>query len=290
MFEEVIGHRRPKDTLTRQLDHDTLSHAYLFSGPEGIGKRRLAEDLAVNIIRSGLENKERKVTLQHADIKEIGLKDEMIKIKQIRELINETNILPLEGKFRVFIIDHADKMNDVAQNALLKTIEEPAEGNIFILITDRPTALLPTIRSRCQELPFHDLTQEEKKEILSLNHISGNPQDWTVSPGRMIRTLENPEHQQELEKYFDRFRKIYRGDSFEIFSLAEDLAKSSELSEECLNFFIRRLYNATVNSPEINQRILKTIDILFDLLGKLEYNINLRLQWESSLIDIFLEK
>lgn len=288
-FNLISGHSKQIKFLERQLDQDQISHAYLFYGPKGIGKFRVAQEFALAIIEKGLYNSNRKITINHADIIQIGLKEENIKINEIRDLIDRTVTRPLEGTNRVLIIDHADLINPIAQNALLKTIEEPNPGNVFILVTDNPVKLLQTIRSRCQELSFHDLTKDEKNSFLLSRGYSVNGIDLSMTPGKLLEQLENPKKKKELEDYFDRFNKILNKDSFEIFSLAEDLGANKDLSLEVLNFFIQKLYNEFLDIKSPNSYILKTINILIDLLERLSYNVNLRLQWESSLINIIME-
>lgn len=288
-LDSVIGHRKQKDILKRQLDQDQISHAYMFYGQNGIGKRTLAEELALDIVKKGLINQNRNITLEHADIFRIGLKDENIKIKEIRDLIAETVNRPLEGSNRVFIIDHADKMNTVAQNALLKTIEEPNPGNTFILITDNPSAILPTIKSRCQEMNFFDLSKEEKKELLKEKSLNSDNVDFSLSPGKIIESLEDPKYFAQLDDYYKRFISIVNGNNFELFALSDELSKDKLTSTETLELFIRRLSKNSIKNNKPNERILKILNILFDLLEIFTYNVNYKLQWENAFIRIITE-
>ncbi len=288
-LETVTGHNRQKNLLKRQLENNQLSHAYLFDGPKGVGKKLLAQNFAVEVIKSGLIDKNRNISINHADIFEYGQKKENIKISDVRQLISETITKPLEGSNRVFIIDHADYLNPIAQNALLKTIEEPSAGNIFILITDKPTNLLPTIRSRCQELPFHDLSDEEKIQILKENGIADIPDDLSSSPGELIKNCKNPEKIKKLQDFYEKFNKILKGDTIELFNLAEQVSKDKAESVEILEYLIKRLSNTVLENSVPDGNILFIIDQLFELLEKLSYNVNTRLQWESCLIKIISE-
>ncbi len=289
-LDNVIGHEKQKRILNNQLKQNQLSHTYLFSGPDGIGKRTLAEAFAIQIIKSGLINKERKVSLNHADIIKAGYENDQISISEVRDIIDQTIVLPLEGEYRVFIIDNADKINTIAQNALLKTIEEPNPGNIFIFITSTPNKLIQTVRSRCQELLFHDLNEQEKISLLKIKGIDYIPKDLTLTPGNILKEIEDPEYYEKLNNFYNQFIKIINGNSFELFSLSEELSKDKVISKNALEFFIKKLNELSFQDNKINFKIIKIINILFDLLEKLTYNVNLRLQWECSLIQIITEQ
>lgn len=290
MFEDIIGHKREKKILQSQLDNNSLNHAYLFTGPEGIGKKELAQDFTLEVINKGLINKDRKISLSHSDIFLYGYNNEKISIKDIRNLKEETITKPLEGSNRVFIIDNADSMNQYAQNALLKTLEEPNPGNIIILISSNPNALLPTIKSRCQELQFHDLNQSEKELLLSKYNIGLDEIDLTQTPGKIINLLEDKDLNDKFNHYLDEFIEIREGDLFKIFNLAETLSKDKEESKQVIEFFIRHLYKEILKDTIPDKKVIKSITILIDLLEKLTYNVNLRLQWENSLIKIYMEQ
>lgn len=284
MFENIKGHARQKAILERQLRKKSLSHAYLFTGEEGIGKRTLAEDFARKVIESGLEEN-RSVNIDHADILRIGYSGEGIKISEVRNIIADTSIRPLEGTNRVVIIDHAEKINPLAQNALLKTIEEPQPGNVFILITDNPSELLDTIKSRCQALPFKDIPVSDKREILESEGLTYDG-DITLPVGQILENIKSPERETQFRGLYNRFLDITDGQADKIFPLAEEIASDSSLAREVILYFIRREYRRLIEDGENS---LFSIETLFELYDKLSYNVNLRLQIESCLISIFTE-
>ena len=288
-FKDIFGHQKQLKLLENELRRNQLSHAYLFTGNEGIGKRTVAEAFALKIVKSGLFNKNRKISLNHADIFRIGYENENITIKDIREVINQTSVHPLEGTYRVFIIDHAENINNIAQNALLKTIEEPLEGNIFILVTNSPHKILQTIKSRSQELIFHDLSYQEKVKLLEKNQIPSEKLDLNKSPGELIKEFKNPEYYEKLEKVYTSFLEILNGSESNLFSFAEEAAESKEFSLDILTYIIQKLSKQILVNKEVNFNIIRIINELFELLEKLSYNVNLRLQWECSLIQISME-
>ena len=141
MFERILGQVSVKSKLKRAIETGNITNAYLLTGPEGVGKKMIAEDFAESLLGLRLENS--------PDYKCIGVKkgENSIKIDQIRDMIGNMSIKPY-GDYKIFIIDDADKMTIQAQNALLKTLEEPSAYGIIILVTRNDQALLDTIRSR----------------------------------------------------------------------------------------------------------------------------------------------
>jgi DNA polymerase-3 subunit delta' len=192
-FTSIIGHDFQKEALKRSALDNRVSHSYLFSGPDGVGKKLLAVEFAKILNCSNLGRQvttKKKITNEcecvsckkikkgiHPDVFIIeygGIKD--IKVDQIREEVEERLYFkPFEGRFKVAIVDEAHRMNLNAQNAFLKTLEEPPSDSVIILITSQPQALLPTIRSRCQLFEFRPLSQElvveeiKKRRELSLD-------------------------------------------------------------------------------------------------------------------------
>src|SRR6266481_87570 len=181
MFSKLIGNDEIKESLRRLLSSGRVPGSLLFTGDEGIGKKLFALELAKAMNcrqRIGVEacdqcssckrlsrssfppfsgeddNKERMIWSEHADVAMVRPHKQIIRVKPMRELEREANFRPFEGTARVFIVEDADYMNDQAANALLKTLEEPPPTTHLILTTANPTALLATIRSRCQVIRF----------------------------------------------------------------------------------------------------------------------------------------
>src|SRR5712691_1016702 len=181
MFSRLIGNDEAKDSLRRMLTAGRVPGALLFTGEEGIGKKLFALELAKALNcrnRQGVEgcdecssckrisgstfppfgnaddDKERMIWSEHADLAMVRPYKQIIRVKPMRELEREANFRPFEGAARIFIVEDAEYMNDQAANALLKTLEEPPATTHLILTTTNPTALLATIRSRCQVIRF----------------------------------------------------------------------------------------------------------------------------------------
>lgn len=139
----MIAHKKQWEFLKRKFEQDQLSHAYLFTGEEGIGKNSFAKELA------GL------VGCKFPDLMDIGPGEEsVISIAKIREVQSFMAYKSYNGGFRIVIVNQAEKMNQEAQSCFLKTLEEPKGQTLIILISSKPEMLLPTIYSRCQNIKF----------------------------------------------------------------------------------------------------------------------------------------
>jgi DNA polymerase-3 subunit delta' len=179
-FRELAGHRRILSLLSRSIATGTLPPSLIFAGPEGVGKRLAARAVAqaLNCLspRAGDGCGEcqacRKIARGiHSDVRVVTPGETgAIKIEQVREAIEPTVYRPFEGKRRVTVIDDADALVPAAQNALLKTLEEPSASSVFILVTSRPDALLPTVRSRCSIMKFGRLSPADVAEVLERDH------------------------------------------------------------------------------------------------------------------------
>lgn len=257
---KIYGHKKELEQLA-QLK--SLHHAMIFSGPRGIGKRRIAQNFALNILE---EN-----NLQHPDLHIITIEEGKrdIPAERIRELKNKLQLKSYSGKKKIAIIDDAEKMNLTACNAFLKTLEEPPGDSLIILVTDSPQLLLPTIISRCQVFNFSKLKKEDSIQILSsfnleqglierliqieanslaLFNIETDPQTLEIlNEKKLTKHLEKfIEKAEELSKHID---KSFRNNLTDSVVAASNLAESKENLE--LTFHIarneirKRIYNSS---------------------------------------------
>jgi len=179
-FSDVIGQDRAVEILKRELSHDRISHAYLFSGADRIGKKHTALCFAMAAQCDRIKEDScgecpvcRKIEQgTHPDVRittpvaRTKGATEKIYIDQIRTLQEEISLCPMEGKKKVFIIDDADRMVEQAANALLKTLEEPPGDSLLILVTAYPDHLAPTVLSRCRTVQFRPLSESAVARIL----------------------------------------------------------------------------------------------------------------------------
>jgi len=171
-FEQVIGQEHVKDILLSALKNDRIGHAYLFSGPRGVGKTTTARLLAM-AVNCENENKPcgkcescRLIRAgNHPDVIELDAASNN-SVEDIRDLREKVMLASMRGGKRVWVLDEAHMLSRAASNALLKTLEEPPENLVFILATTEPEKLPATILSRCQHFRFRRLSEDEIKSKL----------------------------------------------------------------------------------------------------------------------------
>lgn len=165
MFDDLIGNEIAKNYLVKTLEKGTMGNSLLFAGPDGIGKSLFAQAFAKQLFCHNNPNSSHKRKLEagtHPDLRvyrpegKIGVHT----IASMREFSGDVYLAPFEAKYKVFIIDNADRMLPYSANALLKTFEEPAEDTIIILVSSSPTSLLPTVLSRCRIIHFQPISEE----------------------------------------------------------------------------------------------------------------------------------
>jgi DNA polymerase-3 subunit delta' len=188
MFDSLIGNDDTKATLRSLATNGRVPQSLLFAGPEGVGKKLFAFELARMILcpeagcgkcpvcsRIGVfdipkpekgEDYDVVFLSDHPDVGMVLPYKRNLRVGAIRELEREAHFRPFEANKRIFILNDADKMNDSSANALLKTLEEPPSTTYLILITSRPDALLQTIRSRCQTIRFAPVAASEIEGLL----------------------------------------------------------------------------------------------------------------------------
>lgn len=186
-FDEIIGHESPIRVLKAAMKNNRIAHAYLFSGPDGIGKRQVAYALASALNCQNPENRpcgmcrscQKIIKGNHPDVSLVEADGKFIKIEQVRQVTKSEQFSPFEGQYKVFIFEAAEKLNPSAANALLKTLEEPRPHTILILITANPQQLLPTILSRCQKINFSPLLPDQIEKII-LEQVENNPEEARI--------------------------------------------------------------------------------------------------------------
>ena len=174
-FDEVVGQKHIIQTLKNAIVQNRIAHAYLFCGPRGTGKTSIAKIFAktLNCTNSQdapcgvCENCKMAANGSHPDIIEIDAASNN-GVDEVRNLIDKVKYAPMQGKYKIYIIDEVHMMTSGAFNALLKTIEEPPAHVIFIFATTEPNKVLPTIISRCQRFDFNKVSMHDIKYRLSV--------------------------------------------------------------------------------------------------------------------------
>ena len=237
MFENIVGHERQKEILAKSILNDSISHAYLFLGQEGIGKFKLACEFAKKILKTeNLNiNPDFRIIKKREDKKDIV-------VEQIRkELIDDVYIVPATGQRKVYIIDDAHQLNVAAQNTLLKTLEEPPKYITIILIASNSSSFLTTILSRVNQIPFEGVTSGVLKSYL-MDNFNKTLDDSIVeyvdgSIGKAINIINN----NLIEKYKnidELYKLIQNKDIIEAFKYSSNIKFNDEDSLDYLEFVL----------------------------------------------------
>lgn len=192
----VVGHTEQKEYFQRMMSEGSLAHAYLLNGPQGVGKRMLADELAASLLSDGglaLENNPDFILLQPGVSKETGKPTE-IPVESVRAMKSWAYQRPMYGARKVVLIDDAERMSDAASNTVLKVLEEPPMYLYFLLVSSRSALVLETISSRCQDVVFRTLEDEEMKQALDASKMDADDKQLVSAvvsgrPGTALRLM-----------------------------------------------------------------------------------------------------
>ncbi len=287
-FEKMRGQPGVMAYLKSALEKNRLPHALLFLGPEGCGQIEAARELAKALFcrdKKGLESCEacahcRQVDQgSHPDFSVVRPEEgkSVIPVEAIRELIATANLTPFQADFKVFVIECAECLNDVAQNALLKTLEEPPGKTTFILISSTMGGLLPTIRSRAQSLNFssnfragkaEEDVENLKNELLTyiLQNLEGRSDAEEPDVSKANRVL--------IAHAFDGLIEYFR----EVLLFG---AGAGEILADVENRRQKEALSKNWNAEELEE----WIELLAETKEKIKNNVNIKLAmavlWES---------
>ncbi|MGM9551345.1 MAG: ATP-binding protein [Clostridia bacterium] len=282
MTEFYIEGQRALKILERDVQSNTVRQGYIFDGSEGIGKKTAARLFAKMLLCEG-EHKPCSVCHScsmfeagsHPDV--YYLKNSPVKIDDVRDMNSELYIKPFTSKRKVFIVEHADEMNIPAQNAFLKSFEEPPEYAVIILIASSSKKLLPTILSRGTKIPFSPFPEEKIREFVEKKYaITGERGAFLAkySSGIVGRVIDVAEDEEFYAIRHDMIMKIkdMAGDRVSILSLIEAFgATTRRIPEKCgLYFDIFMGFFSDVSALKNGGRIINSDykDVIDDFAAK----------------------
>jgi len=316
----MLGHQKVLSTLQLAIRNDNVSHAYIFEGPDGVGRRETALSFS-SILMCGAdaapcgECKSCQLFEQgsHSDFQEIYSEDKSISVEDIRNILKGLIIKPLYSKYKVIIINDADNMTVQAQNALLKSLEEPPSYVVFVLTVQSGAAMTQTIRSRCQRILFYKLGYEDIMGILEAKYGNKKPEwDFIVLYsdgviGTALDLIDSPHYLEIRDEVLEAVAQLVSSQDADLFKLYEIFEKNSDKIDYILRIillFFRDIiiYNQTagssilINSDKkdmINKiaslsisRSIKCIQAIWAAKRGLEINANFQLVIEVMLMKI----
>lgn len=303
LWGKVVGQEEVVARLKKAVQTDTLSHAYLFVGPPGVGKKTVALAFAAFL------------NCSKADLFCVSPKGNYLGIDQIREITSSVHLKPFEGKWKIYILESVDKMTLEAANAFLKGLEEPPPQVIFILTTSSLEGVIPTIVSRCQIILFRRVSRGEVEEALKTRYRLGDEQAELIarlSRGAFNRALNMAEDKESLKKrahILELISGISERDTIGLFDLKDELfsVTGGEIGEVLSAFsswfrdaLILKETGRTDLLLNIDQReplerfiedvstgkLTMLMDVLRESESALRYNVNKDLLMEKMLISL----
>ncbi|WP_288222456.1 DNA polymerase III subunit delta' [uncultured Clostridium sp.] len=278
---EIIGHKSIIDSFKKRVDLSEISHAHIIVGADGIGKSNLANKFARNILGK-LEDKD------YIDIINYRCKKASFGVDDVREIVEEINKKPFEGDKKVIIIYDGNKLTVQAQNALLKTIEEPPNGVYIILLCESLELILDTIKSRCQIYKLSPLTKGEIRTYLSnMNSDDFSEEEVNAAiafsegvPGKAEAFLRDSSLKDLRNTLVEFLFLITKSSSIELLDFETKIVVFKDKKEDILNIlasFIRDIIvykeinddNGIINGDKIESIKKLAIEMSYKKLNKI---------------------
>ena len=297
-FEKIIGNNKIKNELIKAFRTNSIAHSYIFSGQYGIGKKQIAIEFAKMILCLNKDNApcgecKSCLELENDNNPDFNIikPDGKIKIDQIRQMLEKVYEKPIISYKKVYIIDDAETMTVEAQNCLLKTLEEPPEYIVIILITSNENNLINTIKSRCLKLTFNPLENSEIKQYLEKNLDFQNVSETMLEifEGSIGKALKVKEKQELYNNIETTLRNFSCESVIDLINNASEIYKGKENINEILEYF--NIYFLKKAKEEYNNasKYVKAIEIVEDTKKRLVYNSNYDMTIDNLLINIWEE-
>jgi DNA polymerase-3 subunit delta' len=305
--ETIIGNERAAEILEKGYKSGKLSHAYLFTGPEHLGKKTLALNFCKILLQDGStalrDNGANEDIQNNLDLTIISPDEDekQITIEKIRDLEKKLALYPHSAKYKIAIIEQAEKMNKSAANALLKTLEEPSKTAILILLASDSKNMLDTIKSRCQLIKFLPVKKSLLQEFLKDKISNKNEAEKIIEmsgyrPGKIIEFVNDKNKIKEALDNINKISSVIKGGENEKLDEAENISKK-EINEivSILNlltvYFRRYLIKEYKNNNCVNKNNLLKIKERIELVGRtkenlLTKNVNAKLAVENLFLSL----
>lgn len=294
MFNNIIGNNEIKKNLKALIDSNTVSHSYIFSGISGIGKFLFAKEFAKAILCLNSEERpcehckacEGFDNSNNPDITIIDEHDESIKTEQIKKMTNEVLEKPIQSSKKIYIINNCENMTKEAQNSLLKTLEEPPEYVIMLLITNNENLLLNTIKSRCIKIQFNKLSDEEIQEYFYKNSEKINNKMLKTFGGSIGKAIELNDKLELYEKIDQNFHEIENLNELQIIKIKETVFSDKEDIFSILDYINTIFYDKILKNPHEVNKFQKCIEVIEETKLRLKKNSNYDMTIDNCLFAI----
>lgn len=255
-MRNFVGHSSLIENFKNRCSNGNLSHAQLISGEDGIGKSILAEILGKLILNGDLNR-------EHVDIINYKPSKASFGVDDVREIIDEVNKKPFEGDKKVIIIHQGNKLTIQAQNALLKTIEEPPTEVYIIILCESLELILDTIKSRCEIYKLTPLTKDELYKYIAIKGYDYSEEEKSSAiafsegiPGRIDRYFSDTELQELRDKIVDLLLQLTNNEIEAILEKEEQLVSYKQNKEEVINVLSSFIRDILVNKEVYNENLI----------------------------------
>ena len=295
MFEKILGNEKIKEELIKVVKENKISHSYMFLGIEGIGKKMIAKEFAQMILCNDEKDKYCNkcksciefISNNNPDYMYIEPDGNSIKIEQIRYFQKLFQEKPVTSNKKVCIINDADKMTVEAQNCLLKTLEEPPEYGVIILIGANENAFLNTIKSRCIKMYFRELEEEIIRKYLKkqfgMTDISTNMlETFQGSIGKAINLKDNKEEYEQIDNIIENLDKK---DIIDIINMSNIIYKNKEDILKILEY----INVVLLNLAKKQYKFVNCIEIVEDTRKRLKQNANYDMSIDNMIFNMWRE-
>ena len=317
LFSEIMGHEDIKEHLQMAIREDKPFHAYIFQGEVGCGKETMARTFAAGL-QCTAEQEVRPCgkcpsckqidSGNQPDVIWVTRELSSIGVDDVREKINsEMAIKPFSSPYKIFIVQEAERMTEAAQNALLKTIEEPPEYGIIILLTSNMSAILPTIQSRCLTLEFRPLTTAAIEKYLIDNYHVVDYRARTSAIfaqgnlGKAIRYIESEDFEEKKNQVLYLLKNVRNMTVSEMLEKIKEIGEDKDNIKDYIDLMVLwyrdvLLFKATKNmnqlvfqsefraiSEEANQRDYEKIEEILSAFDKAKLRLKANVNFEVAM-------